>query len=319
MKNLLLEGTYVCPVCNKYKRLKSKETKTEVSEIPLSEVIIEKIDRVIGIFSDKGIKSFKYLTPIENLDSIMKNGIMQRNVLSNDNIDFRDISKEVFQNNRQECFKMFFNEDHIHNYVPLFISSHTRMIRPIAVPFKQHFAVLKLDPFLFYGLKEDRIKEIKISNSSINLKYPHSGFKVINLFKNINQIEKFLDWELFDTNIHYSDIWKGQKKSAEILIPSIIPPNYIAKICPKCSENVLKKHIRTIKILELADFNNNEFDFINEESTEIIHNFIDEDLNDISKFYLDDDEEEDERDGEIDNDDHSSEEYDDWKKFEGLI
>lgn len=312
MKRLQLKNTFFCPKCNLYKRFESEDKKVEEkstkSEIPLSEDIIEKIDRLIGIFHDNGIEYFNYLTPIENLDSIILNGIVSRNVLLNSNADFRDISKKMIQDFRQRSFNVFFDEA-IHNYVPLYISSHTRMIRPIAVPFKHHYAVLKLDPFLFYGLREDRIKKIKISNSSINQRYRHSEFRIINIFDNIDQIEDFLDWDLFNTNIHYSDSWKGQKKSAEILIPVYVPPDYISKICPKCSEKVLKRHISKIRILKLSDFNHNEFNFVDEEPTEFSISL---------DFSLDDLEEEDEIDYELDNDEDTLND-DEWSKFEGIL
>lgn len=312
MRKLQLERTFICPKCNTYKRFESKDHKVEAIstelENSLSGGIIEKIDMLIGIFNDKGILYFNYLTPIENLDSIITNGIAPRNVLLEKNVKFRDISKEIFQVFRQRSFNMFFDEN-IHNYTPLYLSSHTRMIRPIAVPLKHHYAVLKLDPFLLYGLKEDRIKKIKISNSSINQRSPHSEFKVIDIFDNIDNIDQFLDWDLFNTNIHYSDNWKGQRKSAEILIPDYVPPNYISKICPKCSENVLKRHIQKIRILELADFHHNEFNFIDEELDEF----------NISEDFFFDELEDDEIDFEADNNEIPSEEDIEWRKFKDLI
>lgn len=88
------------------------------------------------------------------------------------------------------------------------------------------------------------------------------------MFENIDQIDNFLDWDLFNTNVHHFNAWKGQKKSAEILIPDRVPSNYITKICPKCSEKVLKRNINNIRILEFADFNHYEFNFTDEEPAE---------------------------------------------------
>ena len=192
------------------------------------------------------------------------------------------------------------------------------MIHPISSPFKQHYAILKLDPFLFYGLKEEDIIKIKISNASINQRYPHPKFKIIKLFDDYDKLKMFLSWDLFNNNTHYANSWTNQKKSAEILIPRRIPFNYVMDICPKCSEKVYKRHINSLNLLDLANFNNREFEFINEKIELYSFDFEEIDDLDLSEIETNFENEDDKNDISPLNDDENNEDDDNWSKFVDL-
>ena len=230
---------------------------------------------------------------MDSLKSIFQFGILCRNRVKRVGFYTKDISKDIYQKYRQKIFKKFFPYDDVYNYVPLYFSSHTPMIHAIRSPYKKYYAVLKIDPFLLYNLEKKDIMNIKIANTSINRRNIDSSFKIINLIDSINELNEFFRWELFNTDTQFLNADKRQQKAAEILIPKHISPQYILKICPKCSELDIKhKYKFEDDILQLINFNNNEFDFQNEKSTKLILNSNEEkdEENELNNFFFEFDE-----------------------------
>ena len=105
-----LRETYFCIYCNRFKRIESQVEKQQdkVEDIsPLSDKIIKKIEKVIEIFQDYGINYFNYLVKIQNLDSMSKYGILSRNIVERLGLDFKDISKDIYQRFRNRTFNFF--------------------------------------------------------------------------------------------------------------------------------------------------------------------------------------------------------------------
>jgi len=88
------------------------------------------IGKVVEIFRTKGIEYFNYLIKFDNLKSIIRyDTIRPRNFLVNRGIYFHDISKEDYQSSRRTNFEQLFPQEDIHDYIPLYISSHTPRLR----------------------------------------------------------------------------------------------------------------------------------------------------------------------------------------------
>ncbi|KKN61060.1 hypothetical protein LCGC14_0525680 [marine sediment metagenome] len=228
------------------------------------------IDDLIKVFSNKGIFNFNYLIHLDSLKSIFTFGILSRKRVNRVGFTTRDISKDIYQQYRQIAFSKFFPDENIYDYVPMYISSHTPMIHPIISPAKKYYAVLKIDIFLLYNLENKLINKVKISNTSINRRNIDSSFRIATLVDILSELDDFLEWDLFNDNTHFLDYKKGQYKSAEILVPKSIAPHYILEVCPKCTELDLKnKYAFSEKIFSKINYENNDFDFINEEYPEI--------------------------------------------------
>ncbi|MFW9874154.1 MAG: DarT ssDNA thymidine ADP-ribosyltransferase family protein [Candidatus Thorarchaeota archaeon] len=289
-----LTNTYICR-CGYFKRVKkNKKINHELS--PLKIKLISDVESFLGLLKSKGIKYFNFLTHLDNLVSICMKGILSRNKLLNSYINFKDISKNKYRQLREKLFSDFFPEDDVYNYVPLYISSHTRMFRKISSYMYKYYAVLKIDPYLFFKMSNFNICRVKISNSSINQKYTSKDFRIMNLFENLNIIDNFLEWNILNTDTHHYNAWKGQKKSAEILIPDMVLPNYIAKICPKCGKEEFNKYLKKKnqylfeEYYEKVDFENKEFIFKDEvrEVLEIDVSFFDDiEFDDIDSDLID--------------------------------
>jgi len=262
------------------------------------------IDDIIEIFSKNGLYKFNYIIHLNILKSIYEFGILCRNRVKKVGFYTKDISKDIYQEYRQSIFNKFFPNDDVYNYVPLYLSSHTPMIHAIRSPYKKYYAVLKIDLSLFYDLKKEDIKNIKIANTSINRKNIDSSFMIFNLIDCIDELNEFFKWELFNTNTQFLSSEKRQQKAAEILIPKRVSPQYILEVCPKCSEWILKqKYEFDDNIFIKINFDNSEFDFQEEKSPRLILNSNEENHDEIelNNFFFEDEEE--------------KEDSNDWKKF----
>lgn len=181
------------------------------------------------------------------------------------------------------------------------------MMYPIISPYKKYYAVLKIDIFIFYSLEKKQIDQIKISNTSINRRNIDSSFRIANIINIIDELDDFLEWELFNDNTHFLDYEKRQYKSAEILIPKCVAPQYILEVCPKCTELELKKKYElSDENFSKINFKNKEFEFKHEEIPEIS---LAPDEEDFEFFEFNDDYDE-----EIEEED----DLDEWNKFNNI-
>ena len=178
------------------------------------------------------------------------------------------------------------------------------MMHPIISPYKKYYAVLKIDIFLFYSFEKRQIDKIKISNTSINRRNIDSSFRIAKLINIIDELDEFLEWELFNDSTHFIDYEKRRYKSAEILIPKHVAPQYIIKVCPKCNEQEFKKKYElSNKNFSKIDFKNKEFEFKYEEIPEIS---LAPDEESLEFFEFDDD---------YDEETEGEDNLDEWNKF----
>lgn len=226
------------------------------------------IDQVVEIFRIMGIRYFNYLVHFDNLKTIlMYDTIRSRNFLVSRDMYFHDISKDEYQLNRRTNFELFFPREDIHDYVPLYISSHTPLVKMLANPNYLYFAVLKIGIDVLENNKHDN-KKVKFSNQNINQSSLNNlEIKELNDFESENDFKRFLRWDLF--NQYFTNENDRLSKAAEILIPKLVHRKFIYKICLKNKQrgkiiNALRSRLTDNfydKIEDLIDFYSEEFDF----------------------------------------------------------
>ena len=80
-------------------------------------------------------------------------------------------------------------------------------------------------------------KKLKFSNQNINqLSLSNLKIKELNEFESENDFKRFLRWDLFNTNQHFTNEYDRLSKAAEILIPKLVHRKFINKICLKNKE-----------------------------------------------------------------------------------
>ena len=226
---------------------------------------------ILKVFNKKEITYFNYMISLNNLKSILiYDTIRPRNFLESREIEFHDISIEEYQKNRHDNFHLFFPDEDIHDYVPLYISSHTSLIKKYANPNYYYYAVLKVSNTILNNLKQKRT-EIKFSNQNINqITLKNLQIKNITEFSTMSELNNFFRWDLFNDNNLPETHEEKLYKSAEILIPKKVHRKFIIKIYPKTNQ---KRKIKDFlkyslgdnwygKIEHLIGFYNQEFEFI---------------------------------------------------------
>lgn len=223
---------------------------------------------IITFLNKGGIQSFNYIIHLDNLKSIFQYEIVCRNLLEQYNIKAHDISKVDYQRNREKNFQKFFPNEDIHDYVPLYISTHTPLIKKLTSPYKKYYAVLKISNTIFRDLTERRRSLIKIANQNINQKrLDELEIKNISDFRDLKEFESFIKWDLINQKKFSNRYLDKLYKAAEILIPDKINQRFISKICPKTKAiRDVKAYIKDVldykwyeKKKYLIDFNNDEF------------------------------------------------------------
>lgn len=172
-----------------------------------------------------GVKALWYVVHINNLLSILKNGILCRNEVLRRNLKFKDISYLSVQKRRTE----------FHNYVPLFFADNTPML----------YVCLQNDP--------ERIVLLEIDVDVANLEgviFSDGNVASNNskIYKNSSDLAK-LDWNtILNSDPAFYDEMK-RKRSAELLIPNTVPSQYIRciHVPESMSESKVKKLEKFLK------------------------------------------------------------------------
>lgn len=217
-----------------------KEFKDERNE----EEKVKKPSYVLYLES-KGIKYFNYITYATNLVSILKNGILSRNIVEQRELSHKDVSFESVQKWRIENF-----ED-IHDYVPLYFATHTPMLYRLYKTDKGKFIIiLKVDLKIFR-------ERAFFTNINVACKEFCEGK---HLFTEEKDLEK-LRWDIINEPRCWSDEYK-RYKSAELLIKDKVAPSYFRKIIfsnentMKTYKDILKWEIKKYKAYNLRRFLN---------------------------------------------------------------
>ena len=155
------------------------------------------------------MKSLWYITHINNLESILKNGILSHKECQEMGIRHMDVSDHDVQKRRKE----------FHDYVPLFFATNTPMLYVVLSKSAQ---IVLLE-----------ISTLVLSNYRVKFSDGNIASSDTMIFTDLRDLEK-LDWEIIlSHNPAYWKEWK-RKRSAEVLVPERIPPNYIVGVhCPE--------------------------------------------------------------------------------------
>lgn len=175
-----------------------------------------------NILNQYNIKSFYYITHIENLNSILEKGIFCKNLMEDKS--HKDISNGAVQRKRNGW----------HNYVPLFFADNTPMLYCVIKSYKNNIILLEIDKDIAFE------KNMRFSDGNIAC----GGTKIYDKLDDLEQ----LDWSIiFNRKPACSKEWK-RKRSAELLIPDKMNVSYISNIHVQekeqflMVENTLKKH-----------------------------------------------------------------------------
>ena len=157
----------------------------------------------------KFLKNFYHLTDINNLDTILQDGILSRErIINNYSYDFIDLSNKDIQRKRKD----------LHSYVPLFFADNTPLLYRILTNHDPETSVLlEIDKHIFF-LKDG------VLFSNINA--AKNDAEIYSDWKALDQ----LDWNIIYERKSAMSFYRKGIRSAEVLIPNIIEPKWIEKI-----------------------------------------------------------------------------------------
>lgn len=212
---------------------KPKENKLEINnknKIIYSSLVSEKISINIKILNDLKINYFYHMTDINNLDSIIRNGLYPHN----NAYKKTDISN-IDVNNRRVRLEPIYNKQ-IHSYVPFYFNPRNAMLYRNQKQFGNSIVILQFKKSLI------DINNLVITNANA------SGDNTL-FTSNINHL---YDQNFINLSNVFADSWNNygnpdyqikQTMMAELLIPIIVKNYYIEKII--CMDFKMKKFIDT--------------------------------------------------------------------------
>jgi hypothetical protein len=162
-----------------------------------------------------GVDNLFSLQPLAHLKSIEEHGILSRNRAVELDLMLADISDQSVQAGRDEMTRGGRN---LHDYVPLFFRPLTPMQYVICVHHgkRDEVAMIEVDPIVF-ALDGVIFTD---GNARSNESKDYSDISDLEL----------LDWDILNTPDAWSREYK-RKKSAEVLVPHVVPVNYIRRVC----------------------------------------------------------------------------------------
>jgi hypothetical protein len=185
-----------------------------------------------------GINTLYHITKLENIPSILKNGLYSREYFKKkDDVIFKNASLLDVQSYRKNNFKKRTTEN-IHDYACLFFTPHTPMLRSLC--FRKHLdhsiAILQFDPKLM-----DELDKVIFTDRSCTDK----DFQFYNRSDDLDQ----LDWRYLREDYDYilDDLNSEEKttfekvRGAEILVFEQINPFYLKKEILVKSEEAERK------------------------------------------------------------------------------
>jgi len=173
------------------------------------------------------LTSLWYITHIDNLESILRNGIFSHKECQKMGIKHIDVSDHGVQKRRKE----------FHNYVPLFFATNTPMLYVVLKKFKE-IVLLEINILILSHYK------IKFSDGNI-------ASSDTTIFTDLQDLEK-LDWGIILSPYPaYWGEWK-RKRSAEVLVPKRIDPKYITGIhCPEDEPETYSKVLNIVNKMDI--------------------------------------------------------------------
>ncbi|MBI5047808.1 MAG: DUF4433 domain-containing protein [Deltaproteobacteria bacterium] len=191
-----------------------------------------------------GIDHLHYMAPIENIPSILDQGILSNKRAKH--IDHKDFSDQEIQLQRK--FTIMGTLRTPHDYVPLYFATHTPMQYVITTPAftKNRNRVTNNNDLIFIEL--DAIKIFKIHGvvfTDGNVAASRTCFCT-----DIADLDE-LDWNTINSPNQwpycYDSEWK-RKKASEVLVPDAIPATFFTRIVVFSNEAIQKLSEMTNKL-----------------------------------------------------------------------
>ena len=210
---------------------KQKENKIEIDDkkkVIYTSLVSDRISINIKILNDLKINAFYHMTHINNLDSIIRNGLYPHN----NTYKKTDISN-VDVNDRRVRLEPIYHKQ-IHSYVPFYFNPRNAMLYRNQKKFGNSIVILQFKNSL-----------IDINNSIITNANASADNTLFT--SNVNHL---YDQNFINLSNVFADSWNNygnpnyqikQTMMAELLIPIVVKNNYIEKII--CMDFQMKKFI----------------------------------------------------------------------------
>ncbi|MDR9764668.1 DarT ssDNA thymidine ADP-ribosyltransferase family protein [Shewanella baltica] len=166
-----------------------------------------------------------HFTSIENLESIIDNGIFSTNQKLARGIEHVNVAEEGIQRRRAQMQVPDTNGRVVHDYVPFYFAKKTPM--QLAVLHKKNVDQQSIIYFSVSILLLEKRVGAYFTNASANTLIPPAFFSGNN---NADQLDT-LDWSTIDSNgWSYTDENQKHRKMAELLLPDHVPLNEVNHI-----------------------------------------------------------------------------------------
>jgi ssDNA thymidine ADP-ribosyltransferase DarT-like protein len=166
-----------------------------------------------------------HMTHVENLENILKSGLLSHKTVHRVKMIKRDISNIEIQNRRNRMEKV--HGRNIQDYVPLYINPSNPMMGSVKVlEVLSHIVLLEIIPHVLVQKKETLFSD---GNAAI---------EETNFYKDQDKLES-IDWKLLQEGKWIDGTESQRIMCSEVLVPKNIEVFYIQKIIIK-SEAVLK-------------------------------------------------------------------------------
>lgn len=180
----------------------------------------EKENRVISICQQYGITGLYHMTHIDNLASILSNGLLSHTQARNNNYLQTDIANNDV-NVRRSHNEPIHNRP-IHDYAPLYFNPKNPMLY-FRKDIQNNIAILEFSPLVL--LKEGVI--FTDGNASVHTTATYNS--QTQFYSDLNDLNK-LDWKCINDK-WWNDYEDGKrKKCAEVLIPDKIELSFLKRI-----------------------------------------------------------------------------------------
>ena len=165
------------------------------------------------------INSFYYFTYIENLKSILENGILPKNEVLRRGVEYHSFAEETVQARRHYKHITLTNHQNytIHDVVPLYLITKTptlfaRRSEQSRIIFIKIFAIILQDNAIEFAYTDGNAAS--------------KGSKIYNDLSHLSE----LPWDVLSWNVYWQDFPDGKRKrNSEFMIFPYVPVDYIAE------------------------------------------------------------------------------------------
>jgi len=164
---------------------------------------------------------FYHFTHIENLESILNNGLLSTNKKNSLGLEHKNIANESIQHRRHEMDVACSPYGKVHDYVPFYLTTTNPMLLSLV-----NNKNIDQPLMIFFAIPIHKILEngVVFTDASANTSAPP------NFYNTFNDLEK-LDWDAVDkTGWGSSSSDERHKRMAEVLVHQEVPLDWITSI-----------------------------------------------------------------------------------------